>query len=342
MNKVVKKLKQELSYKNGRYYFPPDFLSLLVTLKCNFRCQSCSIWENDFGQELDDEAWIGIIEQAKKVLNPNTYIEINGGEPLLKKDLVYKIIKELKSYFKAVVLNSNGSLVTEEVVKKLEESGLSKMKVSLYSLNPTTHNSLRGTEVAYDGAMKTIELVKNSKIRLEIGVLLTAKNIKEIPDLVEYFKDYKNTTLILQVLDEKVESKEAKVDIDNKMPEGLWPEKEDILNFFDWLENNVSAKKLFHERTNFRLIRDYYLDPTMALNYRCFAGQHNCVIYPNGDITLCFKGQIVGNLLQNSLEDILKKGAVAERKKIKNCKKYCRLVGCNFSRGFKEIVKDLF
>jgi len=339
MNKVIKKIKQEISYKTGKYCMSPEFLSLILTLKCNFRCQSCSIWENEPVQELSEEEWINVFDDLKRNLPSNTFVEINGGEPLVKKELVFRALRELKTHFKTVVLNTNGSLLDEETVKKLEELGLSRVKVSLYSLDQNIHNEMRGTEIAYNGVMRAIDAVKNSKIKLEVGILLTAKNIKSIPLLVKYFKEIKGVTLILQILDEKVESVLSKENPGTVLPEDLWPREEDTIEFFDWLKNDAEARSLFHPRTNFELIRRYYFDPKMALQFRCFAGQHSLVIYPDGETSFCFKRKSVGNLKNNSLSDILRNKAVEERRGIKKCQKYCRLVGCNFSRGFREVLK---
>lgn len=92
---------------------------------------------------------------------------------------------------------------------------------------------------------------------------------------------------------------------------------------------------------NIEAIRQYYLNPENILKYRCFAGQRNMVVYPNGDTSFCFKGGIIGNLEKQELKEILK-NAAGERKKIKNCRKYCRIIGCNFSRGLKEFIFSNF
>ena len=117
----------------------------------------------------------------------------------------------------------------------------------------------------------------------------------------------------------------------------LWPQKEDIIQTFNWLLNN--NQKIKNPKNNIEAIKNYYLDPKSTLNYRCFAGQRNLVVYPNGDTTFCFKGRKIGNLTEEKIKPLLKK-ATAERRAIKNCPKYCRIVGCNFSRGILEFIRD--
>jgi len=335
MNKIVDKLSKEISYQTGRYIVPPEFLSLIITMRCNFHCQSCSIWQKNNHNELDESDWKNIISKLPNLLKQNTFVEINGGEPLIKKELVFSLIQELKKYFHKVALNSNGLLIDEKILDQLKQAGIDIIKISLYSLDEKTHNSLRGHNLAYDYAKKAIDLINQKQIALEIGLLITAKNIKSAPALIEYLQALPNTSIILQPLDERIESEESKNQTSNKLITELWPTKNDVNVFFDWaLQNNKNIK---NSLVNIGAIRQYYLNPENVLKYRCFAGQRNLVVYPNGDVALCFKGKVVGNVKKHNLKKILQ-NAVDERKKIKKCKKYCRIVGCNFSRGLKEFA----
>ena len=55
---------------------------------------------------------------------------------------------------------------------------------------------------------------------------------------------------------------------------------------------------------------------------------------------MCFKGKTVGSLKEQILDKVLKgEKASDERKNIKKCQKYCRIIGCNFSRGLVEFIK---
>ena len=341
MKRIIKKAKREISFFTGKYFSPPEFVSLLITYKCNFQCLSCDIWKKEEINELEDAEWEKIAGKLKEFLPRDTFVEINGGEPLLRKKLVFKLIPELKKHFKTIALNTNGSLLTEELIKKLEKSGLDIIKISLYSLNAGTHNFLRGNNDAYDPAFKAARLVPKSNIKLEIGILITSKNIKEIPALMDYFKNLKNISVILQPLDENIESPLSKNRNVNNIRKDLWLEERDAVHFFNWAVKNSGIIKNSVE--NLSALRRYYAKPLNALDYRCFSGQRNLAVLPGGNVLLCFKGAAVGNIARANLEDILKdKNALNERLRNKKCKKYCRIVGCNFSRGIKEFARNLF
>ena len=307
----------------------------MITEKCNFRCQTCSIWQNKEKEELNEADWLRIAHKLSKDLKPDTFVEINGGEPLMRPFLVASLVKELKKHFKKVTLNSNGSLINEEILDRLKEVGLDTIKMSFYSLDEKVHNQLRGNPLAYSQAMKAVDLIIKKRIELEIGLLITSKNIKNAVELVTYLQTLPKTSIILQPLDEKIGLSESLDRSDNKLITGLWPKKDDINIFFSWIEKN--RQKIKNSPANLEAIKQYYLDPKSTLNFRCFAGQRSLVIQPNGDAMLCFKGKSIGNIKNQSVKKILK-DATSERKKIKDCKKYCRIIGCNFSRGLKEMI----
>ena len=202
-------------------------------------------------------------------------------------------------------------------------------------MDAKTHNNLRGHELAYTHARNAIEIINKNKMQLEIGLLITSQNIKDAPSLIKYLEALPNTSIILQPLDERIESRESKNQDDNNLISELWPQKEDVNIFFDYvLRHN---QKIKNSLANIEAIRQYYLDPENILKYRCFAGQRSLVIYPNGDLSFCFKGEKFGNILKKDLKKILQKNTT-QRRKIKKCKKYCRIIGCNFSRGLKEFI----
>lgn len=339
--KIARKLLTEVSYAHGTYLVPPEFVSLILTLRCNFRCASCSIWQ--LPQEkspLTQEEWLAVADDVSQSLPANTFIELNGGEALLEHALVIAVTRRLKQHFKRVILNSNGSLFTRERIQELENAGIDTIKLSLYSTDKNTHDTLRGHAGAFESAQTAIRLIKKSRINLEVGILVTSKNIRHIPELTQSLTR-KKIVAILQPLDESIEGAISKDATKNEIISELWPNKKDTIQFFRWAKNNAHFFK--NHPNTIETMKQYYLNPKSSLQYRCFSGQRTLIVYPNGNTTLCFKRGVVGNINKSSLKTILKShSAHKERRGITRCRKYCRIVGCNFSRGFKEIARDMF
>jgi len=290
--------------------------------------------------ELSLEEWSKIAFKLKSELSKETSIELSGGEPLLRKDLVYFLINNLKKYFKNVGINSNGSLLDKETISKLKENGITFIKISLYSLADNIHDELRGVFGTTQHAKKAIDLLEKQNIKTDIGVLITSKNIIDIPTLIENYnyQKYKNVSIVLQPLDEPIGLPPITGKDKISTIEDLWPDKKAVKELFSWLREN-KPKNLKNSKTNLHAIEKYYLNQKSALERRCFAGQRSLVIYPDGNISLCYKGDAIGNVAKETLQNIFSgKRASAERKKIKKCSKYCRIIGCNFSKTIPEIL----
>jgi len=339
-NKLKRKILQELSYATGKYLISPEIASLVVTYRCNFRCHACTVWRMADYPELSFKEWEKIAFNLQPELSEETSIELSGGEPLLRKDLVYFLINSLKKYFKNVGINSNGSLLDEETITKLKENGINFIKISLYSFDDKVHDELRGFSGAAQHAKTAIDLLEKQNIKTDIGVLITAKNISDIPALIENYSypKYKNVSLVIQPLDEPIGLEPITGKDKISTIEDLWPDKKAVKELFSWLRKNKPTN-VANSEASLRAIEKYYLDQKSALERRCFAGQRSSVIYPDGNLSLCYKGDVIGNATKENLQNIFSgERASAERKKIKECSECCRIIGCNFSKTIPEIL----
>ncbi len=339
--KIKKRILQEISYASGKYLISPEIVSLVVTYRCNFRCNSCTVWRMDKYPELSSQQWNEVILQLKKTLARETSIELSGGEPLIRKDLAYSTIKSLSKFFKNVGINSNASMLDEETIKKLKNSGITFVKISLYSYINEIHDQLRGFPSAAEHAKNAIEILQKENIKTDIGVLITAKNISSIPDLIMHYNQpkYSNINIVLQPLDEPIGLDPIIGKNKIETIENLWPNKKQIQALFSWIKKH-KPKNIKNAPVSLKTIENFYLDSQSALKRRCLAGQRSLVIYPDGNISLCYKGKIIGNIVKNNLQKILHSQKSTEaRLAMKKCNKHCRIIGCNFSKTIPEILK---
>ncbi len=91
---------------------------LSITDRCNLQCRHCitnAIMEKD--DCLDTKTWKGIIDQVIGLF-PNEIV-FTGGEPLIRKDFCDLLEYTYEKYNGAIILSTNGLLMTEKVIKNL-------------------------------------------------------------------------------------------------------------------------------------------------------------------------------------------------------------------------------
>lgn len=117
-------------------------IRLEVTSHCNLQCEYCHNSEySNRNDDMSTEEILKLIRNLKQQY-PINKILLTGGEPLVKKDIC-KIIEQISALEIKADLVSNGTLLTEEMVKKLEASGLKRIRLSIDEIGE--NSSLRST-----------------------------------------------------------------------------------------------------------------------------------------------------------------------------------------------------
>ena len=173
-----------ISRHTGKTPKGPLFLYLEITRKCNLKCEFCNIWmvgkKNPelFRKEMTKEKIFEIVDDAADM--GVKIVDIDGGEPLLRKE-VYEIIRRIEKNGMTSLMATNGTLLTRNVVKKLIDSNLSTVLVSLDSHIPEIHDEVRGVRETFKKARNGIKFLRElGKNNLKIGIssLVTSKNIE--------------------------------------------------------------------------------------------------------------------------------------------------------------------
>lgn len=170
-----------------------NYLRISVTQKCNFRCLYCMpkipfdyIPKEELlsFEELFSFVKIAIDEGISK-------IRITGGEPLLRKELSV-FIKMIKDYKKDLdlALTTNGFLL-KDYAKELRDAGLSRINISLDTLDPKKAKILAQKDVLSSVLAGIFEALKyDFKIKLNT-VALKNFNENELCALLEFAKNKK-------------------------------------------------------------------------------------------------------------------------------------------------------
>ena len=176
----------------------PTQIDFELNYSCNFTCPMCT-WNKESTENMGTEAWFDfdvfkeVIDDAiPKGLKSIRMNYIN--EPLMRKDIVNFISYARKAGILDIYFSTNGSLLTDDIIRDLINSGLLRLQISLDAFTEETFNKIR-TGGNFNSVIKNV--LRFLEIRKEMGVKLptlrvnfvkTETNKHELDDFVEFWK----------------------------------------------------------------------------------------------------------------------------------------------------------
>lgn len=188
-NVKLENLEQLSEYRKSIIHNPPlRNLFLELTLRCNERCIHCgsSCGEFNNSSELSLEQYKKILDDVNQDFDISKIkLDITGGEPLLRKDL-FEIMGYANKLGYIWGMTSNGTLIDDEIAKKLQKCGMRTIAISIDGLEKT-HDRLRGRKGAYKSAMNGVKaLIKNRHFEhIQITTVINHQTINELPIMFE-------------------------------------------------------------------------------------------------------------------------------------------------------------
>lgn len=169
-------------------------------------------------------------------------------------------------------------------------------------------------------------------------------NLDEIIGLVE-FVEKNGLRISFQGLYVQADDKTNLFDLQNYE---LWPKDKEELDyvFAEILLRKKKNSNIMNSIRNLQLIYSYYNQPLQYINYRCQAHRTNFRIMPNGDVQLCHKFNLTGNVTIDSPQNIWSsEGTNLIREGMKHCRRNCSFLRCFYYETFLEKIskfKDIF
>jgi MoaA/NifB/PqqE/SkfB family radical SAM enzyme len=148
-----------------------------VTLRCNDACEYCAVWANEEYQKYEEKsADLALIRKAGV-----KYLNIMGGEPLLRGDLP-EILGRAKALGFETTLTTNG-IIYRERAKEL--AGLAS-RLNFYLDYPTAeeHDRSRGVE-CFTEVIAAIRTARELKERPVIFFTITRDSVRFLPEMFE-------------------------------------------------------------------------------------------------------------------------------------------------------------
>ena len=164
-----------------------------LTRKCNFNCKMCYVHCTDTSQdaELTTSEWLQIAEEAKKA--GLLFLLLTGGEPLLRPDFA-ELYTSLSEMGFMISINTNGSMLTEEIFELFRNNPPVRMNISLYGGSDETYKNLCENK-KFNTVIGNIKRLKEMGISVRLNCVFNRYNVH---DTEEIYRIAKENNLIIK------------------------------------------------------------------------------------------------------------------------------------------------
>ncbi|MFC1756607.1 radical SAM protein [Patescibacteria group bacterium] len=255
----------------------PLWVHFYLTRKCNLNCDYCHVKDNT-KKDISTK-------EIKKIIDKLYSLGIRaiaffGGEPTLRKDfceiLKYSVDKRIFSYF-----TTNGTLLNEDYIKRIVETGVDYIELSVDSL--LEFNESRKD---YVRSKKVLDLLLKYREKYGFGlkthIVLTNKNLATVVKTIEQINDKNKIPLTIGYICRSVDGNIA----------------DDESLFFNSEESKQKLIKVVNEIIELKRKGAQIMDPYSYfkgmkgfvygdLEWNCMAGKYSFSVDYDGSIQLC-------------------------------------------------------
>jgi len=323
----------------------PSFCCFGIVDECMFRCKMCFKWKEDRNvtqhKEVSFEKWKQAIYDLKKIVpKPNEFvINFGGGEALLRNDLLDLVRIASEEGF-ITNIASNGWLIDDECARRIAESGLHTINVSLDSLSAEVHDELRGMPGATERVFQAIKNLRAYSKDLEIGIctVIYNRNFESIIPLTKWVQG--NADINWIVFMAAMQPNNTAVDPEWVKGEYsyLWPRPRIktimLIRYLKWLK--WWGWKIQNPYPQLNAFKRYFWDPLRFVKSSHCNMDRAIHISATGDIFLCFRHEKVGTICEDDIADVWNSAhADNARKNIRACHDNCHfLLNCFFEKDY--------
>jgi MoaA/NifB/PqqE/SkfB family radical SAM enzyme len=183
----MKRLRLAHGFVAGR----PIHCIVQVSNRCNLTCSFCSFWERPAKPSDEMSAADFEIISAKLAEAGSMIVSLEGGEPLLRSDIV-NTVRAFARYHHPILF-TNGTRLTEALARDLWAAGLAEIGVSIDYATPERHDQHRGKPGTFAAALKALEILRGTaphgRRQVTVMTVLMEDNIAEFERLLQISAD---------------------------------------------------------------------------------------------------------------------------------------------------------
>ena len=163
-----------------------------LTPLCNFSCRMCYVRKTaeevrKSGRPLRTlEQWLNLAGEARDA--GMLYLLLTGGEPTAWSEF-WDLYEELISMGLLVSVNTNGSLLNDDAVRRLTRLPPRRVNITLYGAGDETYETLCQAKNMFSVVDRSIRRLKEAGIAVKLNCSLTPANAEDLEKLVTYAQE---------------------------------------------------------------------------------------------------------------------------------------------------------
>lgn len=284
-----------------------------LTKRCNLRCQHCRAVPSlePLEGELGTDECRRFMEELAELGRP--ILVLTGGEPLYRQDL-FDLAEFAVGRDFPVALATNGTLIDGSTARRIRETGIRRVSISLDGGRAETHEAFRGLPGSFERALKGFRLLREEGIPVQVNVTIARHNLAERQEILDLAVREGACALHLFLLVPVgcgVEiASEAMISPDEYEETLLW--------LYDQTKKTEIEIRATCAPHYYRIIRqkakeegrklDLKRDGMAAMTKGCLAGSGVFFVSHRGDIQPCgYLPLSAGNIRETHIRDILEK-----------------------------------
>jgi len=162
----------------------PRVIAWEITRRCVLACKHCrgSARDMSYDGELNTGECFKTIDSIASFCKP--ILILTGGEPMTRPD-IYDIASYAVERGLRVVLAPCGHLITSQTARRLKDSGVSAISISIDGATVREHDEFRGVSGAYESAMEGLRHAIEAGIPFQINTTVSRQNADSLPAILE-------------------------------------------------------------------------------------------------------------------------------------------------------------
>ncbi|MGC9436133.1 MAG: radical SAM protein, partial [Methanomicrobiales archaeon] len=152
-----------------------------LTRACNLRCRHCyQRAGRPLPEELSTDEALALVDELADA--GVVALSLSGGEPLMRRDL-FDIAARARDRGMYVSCASNGTLITPDVARRMKESGIEYVEISLDAPDAATHDAFRGMPGAFERTCAGVRACVDAGLFTCVAATATRHTCPQVPDL---------------------------------------------------------------------------------------------------------------------------------------------------------------